>query len=146
MIRVVLVAEENSWVAFFCTDTKATVADILGAVAARFSFEIAFRDCKEIVGAGQQQVRHIWANMGSFLMCLWTFTMTEAWAWRREQDELVDRSKSPWDVATRRPSHAEKRNAWRRELLQEELRGVLRIGITEEEIQATTERLLRLAA
>ena len=78
MIRVVLVAEENSWVAFFCTDTKATVADILGAVAARFSFEIAFRDCKEIVGAGQQQVRHIWANMGSFLMCLWTFTMTEA--------------------------------------------------------------------
>ena len=72
--------------------------------------------------------------------------MTEAWAWRREQDELVDRSKSPWDVATRRPSHADKRNAWRRELLQEELRGVLRIGITEEEIQATTERLLRLAA
>ena len=146
LIRVVLVAEEKSWVAFFCTDPDATVADILGAVAARFSLEIAFRDCKEIVGAGQQQVRHIWANFGSFMMCLWTFTMTEAWAWRREQEELVDRSSSPWDVVTRRPSHADKRNAWRRELLQEELRGVLRVGITEEEIQATTERLLRLAA
>ena len=146
LIRVVLVAEENTWVAFFCTDPDATVADILGAVADRFSLEIAFRDCKEIVGAGQQQVRHIWANIGSFLMCLWTFTMTEVWAWQREQEDLVDRSSSPWDVATRRPSHADKRNAWRRELLQEELTEVLRVGLTEKEIHTTTERLLRLAA
>jgi hypothetical protein len=146
LIRVVLVAEEDSWVAFFCTDTNATVADILGMVADRFSLEIAFRDCKEIVGAGQQQVRFIWANIGAFLMCIWTFTMTEAWAWQRGQDELVDRSASPWDVATSRPSHADKRNAWRRELLRVELRVTLHAGLTEEEIEATAERLLRLAA
>ena len=46
----------------------------------------------------------------------------------------------------RRPSHADKRRAWRRALLGEEIRAVLRPGVTEEEIQATAERLLSLAA
>jgi hypothetical protein len=146
VIQVVLVDESTGWRAFFCTDPAASVADILSAVADRFSLEITFRDCKEIVGAGQQQVRFIWANIGAFHVCLWTFTMTEAWAWCRNADELVDRSNSPWDSPLRRPSHADKRRAWRRELLGEEIRAVLRPGVTEEEIQATAERLLSLAA
>jgi DDE superfamily endonuclease len=145
-IRVVLVDEPTGWRAYFCTDTTASVADILGMVADRFSLEITFRECKQIVGAGQQQVRFIWANIGAFHVCLWTFTMTEAWAWRRSDEELVDRSASPWDKASRRPSHADKRRAWRRELLGEEIRAVLRPGVTEAEIQATAERLLSLAA
>jgi hypothetical protein len=145
-IRVVLVEEPTGWVAFFCTDVSAPVADILTAVADRFSLEITFRDCKEVVGAGQQQVRFLWANIGAFHVCLWTFTMTEAWAWFRKADELVDRSNSPWDSPLRRPSHADKRRAWRRALLGEEIRAVLRPGVTEEEIQATAERLLNLAA
>ena len=145
-IRVVLVEEPSGWVAFFCTDVSATVAEILSTVADRFSLEIAFRDCKEIVGAGQQQVRFVWANIGAFHICLWTFTMTEAWAWGREEDDLVDRRASPWDDPNRRPSHADKRRAWRRELLAEEIRAVLRPGVTEEEIRAVAERLLALAA
>src|SRR5215211_3215425 len=56
-IRVVLVDEPAGWVAYFCTDGAASAADILGCVAGRFSLETAFRDCKEIVGAGQQQTR-----------------------------------------------------------------------------------------
>jgi DDE superfamily endonuclease len=146
VIRVVLVDEPTGWRAYFCTDPSASVADILTAVADRFSLEITFRDCKEVVGAGQQQVRFIWANIGAFHVCLWTFTMTEAWAWGRPAAELVDRSDSPWDSPLRRPSHADKRRAWRRELLGEEIRAVLRPGVTEEEIQATAERLLGLAA
>jgi hypothetical protein len=145
-IRVVLVDEPIGWRAYFCTDTSASVADILGMVADRFSLEITFRECKQVVGASQQQVRFIWANVGAFHVCLWTYTMTEAWAWGREAEELVDRSASPWDKASRRPSHADKRRAWRRELLGEEIRGVLRPGTTEAEIQATAERLLSLAA
>ena len=116
VIRVVLVDEPTGWRAFFCTDPAASVADILGRVADRFSLEITFRDCKEVVGAGQQQVRFVWANVGAFHVCLWTFTMTEAWAWGRAEEELVDRSASPWDDEPRRPSHADKRRAWRREL------------------------------
>jgi hypothetical protein len=91
-------------------------------------------------------VRFLGANIGAFHVCLWTFTMTEAWAWGRQAEELVDRSTSPWDKASRRPSHADKRRAWRRELLGEEIRLVLRPGVTDEEIQATAERLLSLAA
>jgi hypothetical protein len=146
VIRVVLVQELTGWLAFFCTDPDASVADILGAVADRFSLETAFRDLKEIVGAGQQQVRFIWANIGCFYVCMWTYTMTEAWAWSRPSEELVDRSESPWDTPLRRPSHADKRRAWRRELLGEEIRQVLRPGVTEKEIQAAAERLLNLAA
>jgi hypothetical protein len=146
VIRVVLVDEPAGWRAYFCTDTSASVADILMTIADRFSLEIAFRECKQVVGAGQQQVRFFWANVGAFHVCLWTYTMTEAWAWGRKDEELVDRSASPWDKASRRPSHADKRRAWRHELLGEEIRGVLRPGATEAEIQATAERLLSLAA
>jgi len=89
-------------------------------------------------------VRFIWANIGAFHVCLWTFTLTEAWAWGRQDEELVDRSGSPWDSPSRRPSHADKRRAWRRALLGEEIRAVLRLGMTEGEIQATAERLLKL--
>jgi hypothetical protein len=146
LIRVVLVDEPEGWVAFFCTDPNATVAEILATVADRFSLETTFRDCKEIVGAGQQQVRFVWANIGAFHICLWTFTMTEVWAWGRSEDELVDRRASPWDDPDRRPSHADKRRAWRREMLAEEIRAALRPGVTDEEIRAVAERLLALAA
>ena len=146
VIRVVLVDEPAGWRAYFCTDASASVVDILGAVADRFSLEITFRECKQVVGAGQQQVRFIWANIGAFHVCLWTYTMTEAWAWGRKDEELVDRSASPWDRTSRRPSHADKRRAWRRELLGEEIRATLRLGVAEEEIQAIADRLFSLAA
>jgi hypothetical protein len=146
-IRVVLVDEPKGWVAFFCTDPAATVADILGTVAGRFRLEITFRDLKEVVGAGQQQVRFVRASIGAFHVCLWAFTMTEAWAWNRGEKELAGhRSASPWDDESRRPSHADKRRAWRRELLRDEIRAALRVGTTEPELQSAAERLLNLAA
>ena len=146
-IRVVLVDEPTGWVAFFCTDTAASVADILAAVANRFALEVTFRDLKDIVGAGQQQVRRVRASVGAFHVCVWAFTTTEAWAWNRADEGLVGhRSASPWDDESRRPSHADKRRAWRRELMGAEIRAVLRPGLTESEIQAAAERLLNLAA
>ena len=72
--------------------------------------------------------------------------MTEAWAWCRRDEELVDRSASPWDREPRRPSHADKRRAWRRELVGEEIRAALGPGLTESAIRAAADRLLSLAA
>lgn len=146
VIRVVLVDEPHGWRAYFCTDAGASAAEILKAIADRFSLEIAFRDVKGVVGAGEQQVRLVRASVGSFHACLWTFTLTEAWAWGRPKAELVDRSSSPWDNPHRRPSHAEKRKAWRCELLVEEIQSVLWARPTEAEIRAATQRLLSLAA
>ncbi|WZP01055.1 transposase [Isosphaeraceae bacterium EP7] len=146
VFRVVLVDEPTGWRAYFCTDPTETVADILGMATDWLSLEITFRECKQVVGAGQQQVRFIWANIGSFHLCLWTFTMTEAWAWGRKDKELVDRSASPWDSSARRPSHSDKRRACRGELLGEEIRAFLHPGTTEAEMRATGKRLLSLAA
>ncbi|MBN9518178.1 hypothetical protein J0H58_06620 [bacterium] len=139
--------EPKGWGAFFCSDPTAGVGDILGHVAARFSLEVTFRDVKDIVRASQQQVRSVAGNVGACHLCAWAFTMTEAWAWGRTGDDLVGhRSASPCDGAGRRPSHADKRRAWRRELLGNEIRAVLRPGLTEPEIRTAEERLLNLAA
>ncbi|OWK41910.1 hypothetical protein FRUB_03988 [Fimbriiglobus ruber] len=146
-IRVVRVDEPTGWRAYFCTDPAATVADILTRVAGRFTLEATFRDLKHVVGAGQQQVRRLPANVGAFHVCLWTFVMTEAWAWNATPDALVGhRATAPWDDAARRPSHADKRRGWRRELQGKEIRAALRPGMTEAEIQAAAEPLLDLAA
>ncbi len=146
-IRVVLVDEPKGRVAFFCTDPAATAADVLESVAARFSLEVTFRDLKDVAGAGRQQVRRVKASVGAFHVCLWAFTATEAWAWGRAEEGLVGhRSASPWDDESRRPSHADKRRAWRRELLAGEIHAALRAGLTEREMRAAAERLLDLAA
>jgi hypothetical protein len=144
-IRVVLVKEPRCWVAFFCSDPNASVADVLGLIAIRFALETAFRDLKEVIGAGQQQTRFLWASVGSFHVCCWTFTLTEAWAWGRPSDELADRSTSPWDDPQRRPSHADKRRAWRRELLRQEIHKALHTRPSDGEIQVVAARLLALA-
>ena len=146
-LRVVLAEEPDGWVAFFCTDTAAAAADIRGCVANRFPSGMAFRDCKDIVGAGRRQVRRVRASVGACRVCVWTFATTEAWAWGRDTDGLVGhRAASPWDDGARRPRHADERRAWRRELLAAEVRAVLRPGLTEPEVQAAAERLPDLAA
>ncbi|QJW95756.1 hypothetical protein FTUN_3310 [Frigoriglobus tundricola] len=146
-IRVVLVAEPKGWVAFFGTATTATVADILGLVADRFSLETCFRDLKQTVGAGQQQVRGVASNVGCFQLCAWALTRTEVWAWNQKAEQLVaHRSASPWDDPKRRPSHADKRRAWQRELLAEEIQAVLGDHHDPVQIQNLAQRCLDLAA
>jgi hypothetical protein len=111
-IRVVLVREDDgNWVAFCCTDPEAPVAAILEAVADRSAIEQDFKDVKEVEGAGQQQVRNLWANIGAWNICLWAATLVEWWAWGQPKEALCDRSASPWDTPARRPSHADRRKA-----------------------------------
>jgi DDE superfamily endonuclease len=120
VIRVVLVKEEDGWVAFFCTDPAATPAEILDMVADRNSIEQTFKDVKEVWGAGQQQLRNIDANIGAWHMNLWAYTMVELWAWDQPDEDLVDRSRSPWDCEPRRPSHADRRKALLRQCLRDQ--------------------------
>jgi hypothetical protein len=121
-IHVVIVRESHGWMAFFATDPAATVTQILEAVADRFALEQNFHDLKEVYGAGQQQVRNYWANVAAFHANLWMLTLVELWAWTRGHGQLTDRRASPWDDAGRRPSHADRRNAMRRECLRREYR------------------------
>jgi hypothetical protein len=145
-IRVVLVQEEDDWLPFFCTDVEATAVEILEAMAARGALEQTFKDVKEVWGAGQQQVCNVHSNVGCFNLNLWLYTLVEVWAWNQPEERLVDRSASPWDREPRRPSHADKRKALQREVLQGEIEAALVGRPTKEEIRALTQRLLDLAA
>jgi hypothetical protein len=117
VIRVVLVREDDRWLAYFCTDPSAAVTDILEAAAGRTAIEDTFKDVKEVEGAGQQQLRYWRANEGAFHWCLWGYTVVEWWAWDQPFGQLCDRSDAPWDEAERRPSHADRRKALQREML-----------------------------
>ncbi len=146
VIRVVLVKESKGWVAFFCTDAAASVAQILEAVADRAALEQVFHDIKEVHGAGQQQLRNYWANLAAFNMNLWLHTLIELWAWDRPHEELADRRASPWDNPSRRPSHADRRNSLRRRCVQDELTRIEVAGPTAANLKSLCELLLSVAA
>lgn len=145
-IRVVLVKEDDGWLAFFCTDPNATAAEILEMVADRNSLEQTFKDVKEIWGAGQQQVRNLHASIGAWHMNLWAYTLVELWAWEKPDEELVDRSRCPWDREPRRPSHADRRKALLRQSLQNEFREAQCGPDQQQKLLAFAERLMVLAA
>ena len=145
LIRVVLVKEEHGWVAFFCTDPEAGARDILEAAADRGAIEQTFKDVKEVWGAGQQQLRDIDANVGAFNLNLWQHTVVEAWAWEKSDEELIDRSASPWDREPRRPSHNDKRKALQHEVLGAEIQAALSGPLNRGRIRELAERLMKLA-
>lgn len=147
LIRVVLVKEDSGeWRAYFCTDVQATVREILEAVADRSALEQVFHDVKEVHGVGQAQTRNYWTNVGVYHMNLWLHALIELWAWHRSPKELVDRRSSPWDDADRRPSHADRRNALRRQCLEEEFRAGAAAGPLPRKIANLWRRLVRLIA
>ena len=147
VIRVVIVREASgAWRAYFCSEANATVAQILEAVADRAAIEQNFHDLKEVQGAGQQQLRNYWANIAAYHLVMWLHTLIELWSWRKPAEELVDRSASPWDDATRRPSHADRRNALRRSCLQNEFAREASAAGMDEKLRPLWTRWLNLAA
>ena len=146
VIRVVLVKEEHGWLALFCTDSNASVVEILEAFADRATIEQDFHDVKEVWGAGQQQVRNIWTNVAAFQLCLWMHTLVEFWAWNRSHEQVVDRSDSPWDDPQRRASHADRRKALRQQIIERELSTITTTWRLPRKIIQLAQRLMALAA
>ena len=146
VLRVVLVKEDHGWYAFFCTDPNASVQEILEAFADRVPIEQDFHDVKEVWGSGQQQVRNIGTNLAVYNLNLWMHTLVELWAWNKSHEELCDRSDSPWDDAQRRPSHANRRKALRRQILRNELSTITTTWSLPRKIIQLAENLIALAA
>ena len=145
-IRVVLVREDATWTAFFGTDPQASVAQILEAVADRAAIEQDFHDVKEVHGAGQQQVRHVFANVAAFNLNLWLHALIELWAWDQPAKKLRDRSASPWDDPDRRPSHADRRNALRRACIGATFSATTALRTLSRKSRALLRRLVKLVA
>jgi hypothetical protein len=146
VIRVVLVRQDDGWIAYFCTLAEATVAQILEAIADRAAVEQDFHDLKEVHGAGQQQVRHYWANIAVYHLTLWLHTLVELWSWRQRPTSLCDRSASPWDDPSRRPSHADRCKALRRTCIRRVMRDVLGSGRSLPKFRTLVQRLITLVA
>jgi hypothetical protein len=146
VIRVVLVKELHGWFAYFCTKADASVQEILEAVADRAAIEQNFHDLKEVHGTGQQQLRNYWANIAAYHVTLWWHTLIEVWAWNQPQRKLTDRSASPWDDPTRRPSHADRRNALRRQCLENEFQREGAASTIPRKIRDVWKRLMKLVA
>lgn len=147
LIRVVLVIEEDgTWRAYFCTHAQASVTEILEAVADRSAVEQVYHDVKEVHGVGQAQTRNYWSNVGVFPLKVWLHTLIELWAWHQPAQELVDRRASPWDDAERRPSHADRRNTLRRACLEQEFQAAAAVGTVSRKIEALWRRVVRLVA
>lgn len=143
-IRVVIVREDDGWLAYFCTEPAMTAAAILEAMADRGAIEQLFKDVKEVWGAGQQQVRNVYASIGAFTVNMVLYSVVEVWAWDRGEEELVRRP--PWDEEVRRPSHADKRKALQGEILRAEIQAAVGQRTKREEFQDLAMRLLNLAA
>ena len=146
-IRVVIVRfEDGSWAPYFCTDTVAEVRDILEAVAARWAIEEHFHDVKEIWGAGQQQVRNVWSNIGCWNLNGWVYTLVELCCWDQEKSQLTDRTDRPWDNPERRPSHADRRRKIAREMLRNPILAALPRTLNNPQFRTLLEHVIALAA
>lgn len=146
-VLVLIVREDkNSWRAFMCTNLSATGQEILEAVADRSAIEQNFHDLKEIEGAGQQQVRNYWANVGAFHLNMWVHTMVELWSWQKRASVICDRSDSPWDNTERRPSHADRCQALRREVLKKTFLEISGHSRKNRKIVSQFYKLMKLAA
>jgi len=145
-IRVVIVQEPTGCQFFFSLDLEVSVEEILEVFADRGVIEQDFHDVKEVWGAGQQQVRHLWANIGAWHLNLWMHTLVELWAWKKPAAQICDRRASPWDDPARRPSHADRRKALRRWILRQQYSAIARCWRLPQKIRALIQRLLNLAA
>lgn len=145
-VRVVIVREDDGWLPYFCTDPGASAEEVLEAAADRTAIEQTFKDVKEVRWAGQQQVRNVHSNEACFNINLWMYSLVEAWAWSKQEEEVVDRSACPWDNQPRRASHADKRKALQREVLRAEIHEALAGRPTRQRIHELGLRLLALAA
>jgi hypothetical protein len=146
-IRVVIVEfESQNWAAYFCTDSTMDVKTILETISDRWAIEEFFHDVKEVWKAGEQQVRRIWSNVACWHMNLWAFALTELECWDSNASTLVDRSRSPWDNADRRPSHADRVRSIRAEMLVKRFSAELQLSPKDDKIRRFIDELLALAA
>ena len=147
VVRVVLLEHASgNWAAYISTDEAMSVEMILQTVSDRWAIEEHFHDVKEVWGAGEQQVRNLWSNIGCWNLSTWLYTLVELQCWNHSSEQLVDRSDRPWDNPSRRPSHADRRRQIVREMLRNEFFSDQHPALDDEIIRERFERLLSLAA
>lgn len=122
------------------------VESIMEIVFSRWAIEETFHDLKEVWGAGEQQVRNIWFNIGCWHLCTWIYTMVELASWDETHDSIVDRSDRPWNNPNRRPFHRDRKRKIAQGMLQNEFLNPLLDDVKSEKFRRYLDELLGLAA
>jgi len=147
VVRVVLLEHApGNWAAYFCTDLTLDAKSILEIGAERWAIEETFHDVKEVWGAGQQQVRNVWSNIGCWHLNTWLYSLVELTCWDLPVEELVDRGDRRWDNPDRRPSHADRRRRIRRKMLEKQFLIDLPSDLKHAKLLDRLHHLLALAA
>ena len=145
-VRVVLLEHaSDNWAAYVSTDISMSAETILKTASDRWAIEEHFHDVKEVWGAGEQQVRNVWSNVGCWNLCGWIYSFVELECWDSTSEQLVNRSDRPWDNPHRRPSHSDKRRMIARKMLRSEFLDDLKPATDSAIIHDRFERLLALA-
>lgn len=144
-IRVILIKESDTWVAFFSTRVEATPQEVIEGVCSRGTIEQMFKDLKEVQGGGGQQVRDFNSNKGAWLQNLWNFTAVILATLDWSDEELIDRSRSPWDKQPRRASFNDRKKASMKRLWLEDLEALIQQGTNLDEIHDFTRKLIDFA-
>jgi hypothetical protein len=146
-IKVVLIKEDDTtWVPLMSTEADLEVKEVLESYGVRFGIEEVFKDLKDVWGWGKQEVRRLESNEAATAMNMLLFGMTELSTWDRSVAELVDRRSRPWDDASRRPSHEDRRNYLRRGILANEFNAAVDLASMPRKTINLLKRLLQLAA
>lgn len=119
---------------------------IVQAALDRWAIEQNHHDRKEVEGIGQVQVRRLGSNVGALNLSLWVHTLIEIWAWGQSAGSLSDRSDRLWDDAGRRPSHADRRRALQRAMLEAEYQRLDLPTPWSEKIRHLLDGMVRLVA
>jgi len=145
-IKVVLIKEDDgTWVPLMSTDANMEVKEILESYGVRFGIEEVFKDLKEVWGWGKQELRLLESNEAATTMNMLLYGMVELATWDRTAEELVDRRHCPWDDASRRPSHEDRRKYLRYGILANEFNAVLGSTSLPRKIIPLLKRLLTMA-
>lgn len=119
--QVVLVPEsDGSWRAFLGTAPAARVEAIVPATRDRWALAQHVPDVKAVEGLEQVPWRRVWSHVGAWNRSPWVRSLVEWWGGSRPVAEWSARSARRWEDAERRPAHADRRQALRRAMLEEE--------------------------
>lgn len=122
IVRIAIVREpDGRWIPLMSTNVNLSVKEIIESYSDRYSIEENYQELKQTWQLESPQTRNLYANIGVFHLCIWMYSMVQLWSWNQDHGDLCDRSTSPWDDPTRRPSHADRCRTLRRKFLHEKL-------------------------
>ena len=123
-VRMICVRDRDDptapMLALVTTDLNATMADLVARYAMRWSIEVAFFDCRQILGVGQARNRTPLAVERTFAFGMYVYSLVVLWyAISGHRPEVVTerRIAEPWYLSKTDPSFADMLTALRRTII-----------------------------